>query len=603
MRVLNFLVVTFFAMMATLHLPDASAGESVRLSADLENDRLWSKIAFVEDPDKSLTLEQVRGLPAERFTAVTRANFIRGLTPSDFWLHLNVRNAGAAPMEWVLQHRLPFTDYAEFWVIVDGKVVTKAIGGDRTLLRERQVQYRYPAVRHLSLPGETAEVYIRIHNRHTADVHLAFALDSSAAFAQSVAHSQVVLGILYGMPLALAFSALTGWLVSHDRRFSVYALYALSVLGSWMGMNGLLGQYVFVDMPDMANITLHIFFLLSIVFSAMFTRDFLHTRRTSLWADRLLKAMVWLSVAAIAFRLAGVYGGVTRALMVLVVLHAIVTTLAGWIAWRKGVVYARWYVIAQTLYSATVAVGVIGSRLGMYSYEGFFWAELAYFGELLLLSVAQYDRMRIIQRDKDAAEQRYQAALESKNQELESQVAERTRSLEEARNRAESLSRTDDLTGLGNRRHFIERAQAGEGKAGVFVLGLIDLDFFKRINDTFGHPAGDAVLRDLGRIMRENTRPGDVVSRLGGEEFGVMMEVPDSERAIEILERLRRAFAEQVTRFEDQAIEHTLSIGYTIFNARPSDKELARRMREADQALYAAKTAGRNRVTPFAAAA
>lgn len=317
----------------------------------------------------------------------------------------------------------------------------------------------------------------------------------------------------------------------------MYALYTLSVLGSWMGMNGLLGQYVFVDMPGMANITLHIFFLLSI--------------------------------AAIVLRIAGVYGMVTRALMVLVVMDAIVTLAAGWSACRKGVVCAQWHVIAQGLYSATVAFGVIRSRLGLYSYEGFFWAELAYFGELLL-SVAQYDR---------------------------------TRSLEEARNRAESLSRTDDLTGLGNWRHFLERAQAGERRSGVFVLGLIDLDLFKRINDTYGHPAGDAVLRDLGRILRENTRPGDVVSRLGGEEFGVLMEVPDTGRAIEVLERLRRAFSEQATRYEDQAIEHTLSIGYTIFNERPSDKELVRRMREADQALYAAKSAGRNRVTPFAAAA
>lgn len=590
-------------MLAADLLPAAMAGEPVRVQQDMETDRLWGRLEYVEDAGRAMTLEQVRELPAARFAPVTRDTFIRGLTPSAFWLRLRVHNPGPAPVEWVLQHRLPFTDYVAFWVMVDGKPVTKAIGGDRTLLRERQVQYRYPAVRHLSMPGETAEVYIRIHNLNTGDVHLSFALESSAVFAQNVAHSQVVLGILYGMPLALAFSALTGWLVSRDRRFSVYALYTLSVLGSWMGMNGLLGQYVFVDMPAMANSMLHIFFLLSIVFSAGFTRDFLHTRQHSPWTDRLLQALVWLSIAAIALRLAGVYGMVTRALMVLVVMHAIVTLAAGWSAWRKGVVYARWYVIAQALYSATVAVGVIGSRLGLYSYEGFFWAELAYFGELLLLSVAQYDRMRILQRDKDAAEQNYQSALESKNQELESQVAERTRSLEEARNRAESLSRTDDLTGLGNRRHFLERAQAGEGKSGVFVLGLIDLDFFKRINDTYGHPAGDAVLRDLGRIMRENTRPGDVVSRLGGEEFGVMMEVPDTARAIEILERLRHAFAEQVTRFEDQAIEHTLSIGYTIFNERPSDKDLARRMREADQALYAAKTAGRNRVTPFAAAA
>lgn len=155
-------------------------------------DRLWSRLEYVEDHGKVLTLEQVRSLPAGRFTSVTRDNLIRGLTTSDLWLLLRLHKPGTSPLKWVLQ---------------------QAIGGDRTLVRELQVQYRYPALRHLSLPGEAAEVYIRVHNLNTADVHLSFALDSSAAFAQGVAHSQIVLGILYGMPLALAFSALTGWLV------------------------------------------------------------------------------------------------------------------------------------------------------------------------------------------------------------------------------------------------------------------------------------------------------------------------------------------------------------------------------------------------------
>ncbi|HYD96314.1 MAG TPA: diguanylate cyclase [Noviherbaspirillum sp.] len=600
MRLLKLLAAILAAM---LYAPAILAAAPLDVGPDLKSDRMFGRMAFIEDAQRAMTLEQVRALPPERFTALDRANFIRGLTHSHYWLQVAVHNPGSEPLEWVMQHRVPFTDYAEFWVVVDGRVVTRAIGGDRTLMRERQVHYRYPAVRHISRAGETAQVYISIRNKHTADIHLAFSLDSSASFEREIAHGQLLLGVLYGLPLALAFSALTGWVVSRDRRFSIYALYALSVLGSWMGMNGLLGQYLLVDAPDAVNYAVHIFFLLAIVFSAVFTRDFLHTPKRLPWTDRLLRALVWLSLATIVLRLADLHGLVTRITMALVVLHAIVAPLAGWNAWRGGVVYARWYVGAQVLYSMTVAVGVVVTRLGMYSYDAFLWAELAFFGELLLLSVAQYDRMRILQRDKEAAEQRYHHALENKNQELETQVADRTRSLDKARRRAEWLSRTDDLTGLGNRRDFLERAQANEAQAGVFVLGLIDLDYFKRINDTYGHSAGDAVLRHLGRLMRENTRPGDVVSRLGGEEFGVLLEVPEKARAVEVLERLRHAFSEEVTVFDGQVISHTLSIGYTIFGRRPSDKELAQYMREADQALYAAKTAGRNRVEQYAALA
>lgn len=558
---------------------------------------LFGAMAYLRDPGSKLSLEQVRRTDAGQFTPLTESNFARGISGDTYWIKTTIRNPGALPVDWVLYLRHGVTDFAEFWVMVDGRIATHAIGGDRTTLAERQIAYRYPAVRHVSQPGESATVFVRVANLHPGTVNLYFQLDSVTKFLGNATRDQTQHGVLYGVPLALALSALIGWAVSRDRRFSVYALYAISVVGSWIGLNGQLAE-IFGDLPDLCNKLVLIFPLLNVVFSCVFARDFLHMRDLFPKSERFYQILMWCALGAIVLRLAGIHTA-SQLVMLLVVLSG-TTAISAWLAMRKGVVYARWYLAAQLVYAGINSVSILAYIAGLYApTDAVLYAEIAYFGELLMLSFAQYDRIRILQRDKEQVERSYQSVLETKNQELEAQVAERTRHLEQARRHAESLSRTDELTGLSNRREFFRRGQACSPGSGTLMLAAIDLDHFKRINDTYGHPAGDAVLRNLGALLKCNTRPDDVVSRLGGEEFAVLMRVPDVAVGVAVLERLRRAFEEHPTRFEGQALHHTLSIGYTVLDSSAAGKSLADMMAEADQALYAAKKTGRNTVMPF----
>lgn len=417
-----------------LSMQSAFSAQPISLDSRLIRASMFGAMEFVEDPSQQLSLEQVRALPASRFAEVTKQNFMVGFNGSAFWMRARLHNRDTVPVEWVVKQHLPITDFVEYWVIVGDKIATSAIGGDRTRLSERQVPYRYPVIKHTSQPGESAELYIRLHNINVAYVLLLFELSAGRQFVEGMASEQVKLGVLYGMPLALAFMALIGWIVTRDRRFSMYALYALSVLGSWLGLNGLLVEYVFVDAPNLSNNALHVFFLLAIIFSAMFSRDFLRTRALLPWCDRYFQLLIWASVACIVLRVAGVYTFVTKAANVLVILDA-ATPIVGWLALRRGVSYARWYLIAQLFYSTMIVVGVMLAQLTYYAFGGFIYAEVAFFGQLLLLSVAQYDRMRVLQRDKERAEQHYQ-------EELKIQVAERTRDLEEAREKADRASRS-----------------------------------------------------------------------------------------------------------------------------------------------------------------
>jgi diguanylate cyclase (GGDEF)-like protein len=162
------------------------------------------------------------------------------------------------------------------------------------------------------------------------------------------------------------------------------------------------------------------------------------------------------------------------------------------------------------------------------------------------------------------------------------------------------LSLTDPLTGIHNRRHLFARldmelARAQRFNTQVSVL-VIDIDHFKRFNDSFGHPAGDEVLKGVARVIESSIRRIDTVARVGGEEFVVVLPGTGKADAGEVAEKLRRA-VERTSLSPTEARPVTISLGFCTY---PSDGADAQELVEgADRALYAAKRAGRNRVTAY----
>ena len=160
-----------------------------------------------------------------------------------------------------------------------------------------------------------------------------------------------------------------------------------------------------------------------------------------------------------------------------------------------------------------------------------------------------------------------------------------------------SLANTDELTGLINRRHFFDiferEVLMAKMKNYSLALLMLDIDHFKSINDTYGHLSGDAILKQMGKILRENQYPLDVVARYGGEEFLILMSETHTQKAVKAAERLR----EIINRFEweifDNRISITISIG--LLALEPNNIIDCRDMvKKADAALYTAKHKGRN---------
>ncbi|WP_341675897.1 sensor domain-containing diguanylate cyclase [Niveibacterium sp. SC-1] len=164
-------------------------------------------------------------------------------------------------------------------------------------------------------------------------------------------------------------------------------------------------------------------------------------------------------------------------------------------------------------------------------------------------------------------------------------------------------ARRDALTDLANRRHFNEWAQgacclARRHHQPLCVLAF-DLDHFKKINDSYGHDGGDAVLKHVAHALRGLVRESDFAARFGGEEFVVALPQTELDAALQVAERIRAGFATQAADFRGQAIHFTASFGLAL--VRPDELEqedgIHAALARADMALYASKQAGRNRVT------
>lgn len=185
-------------------------------------------------------------------------------------------------------------------------------------------------------------------------------------------------------------------------------------------------------------------------------------------------------------------------------------------------------------------------------------------------------------RTAEMAEQLYMAKAE-----LEEKQAELTR-----------LANTDSLTGLYNRRRFMQLGNDAAtdnrtGENAVWVL-MLDIDYFKRVNDTYGHGAGDTAIRDFAIIIGNCIGDNGFVGRMGGEEFAAVLPDATVDDAVRVAERIRRRTADNLSRCGKQTCRFTTSIG--IACTQDGEDSIEPALARADKALYSAKSFGRNRV-------
>ncbi len=172
--------------------------------------------------------------------------------------------------------------------------------------------------------------------------------------------------------------------------------------------------------------------------------------------------------------------------------------------------------------------------------------------------------------------------------------------VEKAHAKMAEMSTVDELTKLYNRRYFIDALDGEFERANRYememALIMLDLDYFKKVNDTYGHPAGDMVLSDVGTILKKHIRRSDLACRYGGEEFAVILPNVNKNSIFSAYERFREMVSKQSFKSESKQFHITVSIGIAFSNEADSANDL---LAHADRALYQAKESGRNRIVIF----
>jgi diguanylate cyclase (GGDEF)-like protein len=228
--------------------------------------------------------------------------------------------------------------------------------------------------------------------------------------------------------------------------------------------------------------------------------------------------------------------------------------------------------------------------------------------EMLLLAFALADRYNVMRREKARVreqllltQQQLVQTLQTSERELEQRVAQRTEELQVLNTKLETLSLTDALTGIANRRHFddvLTQEWARATRIGApLALAIMDVDWFKLYNDHYGHPAGDACLRQIAQTLASTvSRSSDLVARYGGEEFVFLAPMTDPAGAQAMARKVVQAVAALALTHAYSPLGHvTLSVG--VVSLQPgADGSTETLLRRADAALYQAKHQGRNQV-------
>jgi diguanylate cyclase (GGDEF)-like protein len=182
---------------------------------------------------------------------------------------------------------------------------------------------------------------------------------------------------------------------------------------------------------------------------------------------------------------------------------------------------------------------------------------------------------------------------------LEKEVMSRTTELKKAKDKLEQLSITDGMSGLYNYRYLIHCLESELGRAirynRTMALLLMDIDYLKNINDTYGHLCGDYVIKTVAKILRSNVRGTDVAARYGGDELAVMFLETDTKSALEVAEKLNHAIGSHIFEWQTRQLSVSVSIGLATAPT-PGIEDVSALIDAADRALYQAKKAGRNTI-------
>ncbi len=535
-----------------------------------------------------------------RFKPLPNGNATFGFSKGTYWFHSYLFNQDNTEQRWLLVLQYPLLDYVDVWVRYPDNRIEHLSSGDMQPFSARAIRYRQPNF-WIDLPQKT-QVELLVSTSSKSSIQAPLALYTASAFAEMERDAQFGIGIYNGILFALFCYNLILWLILRDQNHFWYMMHISGFGLVLFCLNGLAFEYLWPNSPWLANHIIPFSMCFSQLAMHQFARLFLNMPEMSKIGNRIsLGFIAFYSVMAIASLFLD-YAFAVK-LTTYTVFPGIVFVLTQtFMAIQKGYRPARMFLVAWaamlagTFIYATVSFGIL-PKVFITEYGIQIGSAL----EMILLSFA------LAYRYANLRNENVKIVYEA-NEKLESNVAKRTSELSlaleqlaDANRRLRESSQRDSLTGLYNRRHFREvfeqlLRQTNESRQPLGLI-LIDLDYFKKINDSYGHLVGDDCLRSLSKtISLTLTGHNAVTARFGGEEFVAVVPNVSADKLSAIAEELRQRIETETINIGAQSIKMTASLGiYSIIGNRPISPDYA--LHQADEALYVSKNKGRNRVS------
>ncbi|MAA70715.1 MAG: hypothetical protein CL679_03190 [Bermanella sp.] len=610
----------------------ASVSADPLILANEGNYRIAPYISYIREQGETLGIEQI--LTSEHAWERNQNDDLNfGFSNHAYWLKFEVNNHNILNQEWALELAYPLLDSVDIYVVNQHKqVISYFYGGDKTAISEKFVLHPNIVFPIDLFPYDETTVYARIQSEGSIQVPLMFWEWDDFNF-YTLIHF-LFQGLFYGMVLVMALYNFMVWLSEKERVYLTYVSYILIFATFQLSLHGIGYQFIWPAFPIINQYITPVSMILVCLALFSFIIDFFRIKNISKNIYRVLTSSIYLSLILLigCFTLP-YYISIYIATLFVTYSVTCVIFIAIYMV-KLNHPSARFFVMAWTAFFVG-ALFLLGNKLGLIPITVFseYGVQLGAGLEIMFLSLALADRMGNAQKDKILAqeeslelahqvniekEKSFNAEIENlriereHNQKLESLVDKRTQELQNtleelsnANEKLKTISITDALTGLNNRYYFNEhwskeykRAHREQSSLSIIML---DIDYFKQVNDEYGHPAGDMCLKHVANCMAHNAaREVDIVCRYGGEEFAIILPGTSEQGALEVAEKIRVDIEKLYLTWGNKQIKLTASLGISVITPKKSDDRNQQYMiNQADQALYQAKSQGRNQVVLF----
>jgi diguanylate cyclase (GGDEF)-like protein len=558
-----------------------------------------------------------------------------GFSRSSFWFTTTIAAGPDSPSELMLEQRYALMDEMDVHWHCDSGMQAHFSAGDSLPWSARPFPHPGFVFPLILPPGDTCRLLIRARN--TEAMELPLVLWKKSSFHDEDRQRTLVDGVFFGVLLVMALYNFVLWLSVREDSYLYYAGFVLMLNLFFASQLGYLYQWTLGYFPYWHYLSVPLIIIGADVFGSLFYLRFLRLRER-------MPRLAWIIYVTLV---ATVMSGLLSLMLDYQTLIALVLAITGFnsLAGIVAAVYlsgqgsrpAQFLVMGWLAFIVCVIIMVLTKFGAMHSdFISEYGMRLGAAIEVVIFSFALSLRINEERRAKEqallAAEQAQTQKVEAQalalaserearsarelaleqqrklNEQLEMMVHERTHELEDALQELErtnrelqTLSVKDALTNVFNRRFFnqkiVDEWQKVSENTRSLVLLMIDIDHFKRINDTHGHLCGDQVLVRVAALLRQwVSRPGDTICRYGGEEFAVLLSDTDGKGGERVARSLVERIREEAFSFQGAALQITVSIGVASAGGGFVDEDPVLFVERADKALYEAKQAGRDRV-------